>query len=55
MKVYELMEKLSRMDAGADVFVLGKGDEAELLDVVSAHENAVGYVTLFTDGYTLGR
>lgn len=55
MKVYELMEKLSRMDAGADVFVLGKGDEAELLDVVSAHEHAVGYATLFTDGYTLGR
>ena len=55
MKVYELMDKLSRRDAGADVFVLGKGDEAESLDVVSAHENAVGYVTLFADGYTLER
>lgn len=28
---------------------------AESLDVISAHENAVGYVTLFADGYTLGR
>ncbi len=55
MKVYELMEKLSHLDAGAEVLAKGSGEESESLEVMSAFMTEYGRVTLFAGGFTLWR
>lgn len=55
MKVYELMEKLANMEAGADVFVCGDNFESECLEPLSVTKGVCDCdVTIWINGMTHG-
>ena len=53
MKVYELIERLAGMEAGADVFVCGDNFESECLELLSVTKGVLDCdVTIWVNGVT---